>query len=106
MKKQLGFEFGECDLNKLSDYHLEKAFGRFHKKNPHVWRAFRTEALEAINRGEIELRAHDIMKRIAEKVYVEYQFTRFYLELFTGNHQELAHVFVEDFSGDRNGNNT
>lgn len=100
-KGQFGFEFGERKLKKLSGEELENAFAKFHKDNPRVWRLFRTEVLEAIDRGETKIRAHDIMKRVSQKAYVDYRFTRLYQDLFTGNHQELAHVFVEEKDGDK-----
>jgi len=100
-KEQIGFEFGEHKLKQLCGEELEDAFADFHKKNPRVWRLFRTETLEAINRGETKLRAHDIMKRVSQIAYVDYRFTRLYQDLFTGNHQELAHVFTEENDGDK-----
>jgi hypothetical protein len=99
-KEQIGFEFGERKLKQLSGQELEEAFAKFHKENPRVWRLFREETLEAINRGEAKLRAHNIMKRVSQKAYVDYRFTRLYQDLFTGNHQELAQVFAEENYGD------
>jgi len=92
---QMDFFFDETVSIPPGDEHLEKAFRYFHKNNPFVWRYFRTEVLTAYNDGEREISAFDIMRRIRKKCYADYRFARYYRDIFTGNHQELAHIFID-----------
>jgi hypothetical protein len=96
-EKQMGFDFGEAQLEGVDKECLEDAFHGFHKMHPEVWRRFRLEALEAAESGLVPIRPHDIMATVRRKsaIYVDYRFIPLYAEMFVSNHQELEWVWKD-----------
>jgi len=95
---ELGLDEGES---------LRPVFRQFHKFHPEIWQKFREETFLAYNNGEQPIRGRDIMARVKKKVHAPMvmQFTRFYEELFTTNHQELADIFSQDDDDKEQGSN-
>jgi hypothetical protein len=96
-KEQMGFDFGEQDLGVADDEQLQRAFQGFHEKHPEVWNTFRRETLSAADAGEWPFHAHTIMLIVRRKtsIPVDSKLIPLYRDLFTSNHQELAHVFKD-----------
>jgi len=70
-------------------------FSVFHKKNPWIWRHFRTAVLQAVNDGQKKVDAFEILKQATNGVVLRDELVRQYKELFVSNHQELEHVFID-----------
>jgi hypothetical protein len=93
--EQIGFDFGEAQLEGVPEERLEDAFRGFHKMHPEVWRRFNLEALKAAEDGRAPLRPHDVMAIVRRQsaIPVDYRFIPLYAELFTSNHQELQWIW-------------
>ena len=68
-------------------------FPAFHKKNPHIWREFRHLVLDRVNQGIKNIDAKEILQVVTNGTKLHEDLVKQYQELFTSNHQELAHVF-------------
>lgn len=94
-EEQIGFDFGEAQLEGVTEERLEDAFRGFHKVHPEVWRRFNLETLKAVEEGRVPLRPHDIMAIVRRKtsIPVDYRYIPLYASMFTSNHQELEWIF-------------
>jgi len=68
-------------------------FDGFHKKNPWIWRQFRTAILEQLNAGNKRVDAAKTLNKIMSGTKLNSALIGKYQELFISNHQELEHVF-------------
>jgi hypothetical protein len=95
-EEQIGFDFGEAQLEGVTEDRLDDAFREFHKMHPEVWRRFSAEALKAAEDGRAPLRPHDIMAIVRRQtaIPVDYRYIQLYAEMFTSNHQELDWFFT------------
>ena len=95
--EQMGFDFGEQDLEVADEKQLAKAFHGFHTKHPMVWRLFRIETLRAVEERRVPIRAHAVMGIVRRKsaIPVDFKLIPLYRDLFTSIHQELAWVFKD-----------